>query len=213
MGLRRYWMAAAGIAAGILVLFFAAQALGLELVHTPGAPLGGGGAAAALLGVGLLVADVLLPVPSSLVMAAHGALFGVWVGTLLSLAGSVGAALLGFSIGRAGGPLLARLVPPGERARADHLLTRWGALAVLVTRPVPVLAETTAILAGASPLGWARVSIAAAAGSLAPALLYALAGAMATDLASGPLVFGGVLLLSGIFWVVGRAVEARRQEA
>ncbi len=35
------------------------------------------GVVAALVGVGLLVADVVLPVPSSVVMLAHGALFGV----------------------------------------------------------------------------------------------------------------------------------------
>ena len=38
----------------------------------------------ALLGTGLLVADVVLPRPSSVVMVAHGALFSVVGGTLLS---------------------------------------------------------------------------------------------------------------------------------
>ena len=88
---------------------------------------------------------VALPVPFSLVMVAHGALFGVAVGTtLLSVVGSTVAALVGFALGRRGGPLLTRLVPPEERVRADRLLTRWGTLAIIVTRPVPLLAETTA---------------------------------------------------------------------
>ena len=83
-----------------------------------------GGVWAAILGVGLLVADVLLPVPSSLVMVAHGAAFDVLKGTLLSLAGSTGAAMCGFWLGRRGGRLLERCVPTEERARAELLGTR-----------------------------------------------------------------------------------------
>ena len=120
----------------------------------------------ALAGVALLTADVLLPVPSSLVMIAHGALFGVVLGTLLSLGGSLGAALTGFLAGRRGGPLLARVVPPEERVRADRLLARWGVFALMVTRPVPLLAETTAIMAGASTIGWGAVILASLVGSL-----------------------------------------------
>ncbi len=41
--------------------------------------------AADALGVGLLVADIVLPVPSSVVMVAHGALFGLRLGAVLSM--------------------------------------------------------------------------------------------------------------------------------
>jgi uncharacterized membrane protein YdjX (TVP38/TMEM64 family) len=44
---------------------------------------GSRGTLTALLGTGLLVADVVLPRPSSVVMVAHGALFSVVGGTLL----------------------------------------------------------------------------------------------------------------------------------
>ncbi len=94
--------------------------------------------------------DVALSVPSSLVMVAHGAHLGVVIGTVLSVVGSTGAALVGFALGRRGGPLLARLVPPEERTRADRLLARWGTLAIIITRPVPLLAQTTAVMAGTS---------------------------------------------------------------
>jgi uncharacterized membrane protein YdjX (TVP38/TMEM64 family) len=140
-------------------------------------------------------------------MVANGALFGVIGGTLLSVGGSTGAALIGFSIGRRGGPLMARLVPPKERARADHLLSRWGGLAMVITRPVPLLAETVAIMAGTSPLGWRQAALASFVGSLPPALLYALTGATTAALTSGVLMFGLVLLVAGIFWLVGYLAE------
>jgi uncharacterized membrane protein YdjX (TVP38/TMEM64 family) len=98
-------------------------------------------------------------------------------------------------------------VPPEERARADHILSRWGGLAIVVTRPVPLLAETVAIMAGTSPLGWRQATLATLAGSLPPALLYALSGATTAALTSGVLVFGLVLLVAGVFWLVGYLAE------
>ena len=190
-----------------LMLFFLVEALGVPLLADPTPWMKHGGVVAASIGVSLLIADVLLPVPSSLVMVTHGALFGVVTGTFLSLLGSVGAALFGFAVGRRGGPLLTRLVTPEERARADRMLARWGSLAVVVTRPIPLLAETVAIMAGTSPLGWGRMALAALIGSLAPALLYALTGAAVANFQSMSLMFGVVLMVTGLFWLAGRLLE------
>lgn len=206
--MKRHMIIMGVMIASFMLLFILAEALGLPLLTDPMPWMGRGGVLAASLGVGLLVADVLLPVPSSLVMVAHGALFGVAVGTMLSLAGSVGAALFGFAIGRRGGRVMERLVTPAERERADRLLKRWGALAIIVTRPVPLLAETVAIMAGTSPsLGWWSVTGAALAGSLPPALLYAITGASVANLQNTTLVFGLVILIAAAFWVFGRWAE------
>jgi uncharacterized membrane protein YdjX (TVP38/TMEM64 family) len=158
---------------------------------------------AALVGVGLLLVDVVLPVPSSLVMVLHGALFGVIVGTCLSLCGGVGATLVGFGLGRRGGALLNRLVSSDERERADRLLTRWGELAIVVTRPVPLLAEATAMLAGASPIRWTRAAFAALVGTLPAALLYAVVGAAAASTLHWTLAFALVLPLAAAYYLFG----------
>lgn len=200
-------MVMGGIVAFFLALFFLVQALGVPLLIDPRPWLNQGGLGAATLGVALLVVDVLLPVPSSLVMVAHGALFGVLPGTLLSLFGSTGAAVVGFWIGRRGGQFLERLVPPEERKRASHLVERWGLLAIVVTRPIPLLAETVAIMAGASPLGWPGTVLAALAGSLPPAFLYALTGASAGKFQHTALMFLLVIFITGIVWVVGRKLR------
>jgi uncharacterized membrane protein YdjX (TVP38/TMEM64 family) len=205
--MKRYLLIMATMMAFFLVLFFIVEALGVPVLTDPTPWMGHGGFVAAVIGVSLLIADVLLPIPSSLVMVAHGALFGVVTGTFLSLLGSLGAALFGFAIGRRGGKLLAGIVTAEERARADRMLNRWGALAVVVTRPVPLLAETVAIIAGTSTLGWGRMTLAALVGSLPPALLYALTGATVANFQSTSLMFGVVLLVTGSFWLVGRLLE------
>jgi uncharacterized membrane protein YdjX (TVP38/TMEM64 family) len=206
--MKRYLLIMSALIASFTILFFIVEALGVPLLSDPTPLMKHGGVLAASLGVGLLIADVVLPVPSSLVMVAHGALFGVVIGTLLSLVGSVGAALFGFAIGRRGGKVLERLVTPAERARADYLLARWGALAIIVTRPVPLLAETVAIMAGASRMSWSSVTCASLAGSLPPALIYALTGAAVANFQSTALMFGVVLLVAGLFWLMGRLLES-----
>lgn len=207
--MKRYWTIAAAIVLFFLVAYLVIEWLTIPLLQDPRPLFEGDTPVAAGIGVGLLIVDLVVPVPSSLVMTVLGALFGVWKGTLLSLAGSMGAALAGFAIGRAGGPLLARLVPPEERSRADRLLQRWGALAIVVTRPVPLLAETVIVLAGASPLGWFRALTAAAVGALPPALLYAIAGTTARSSGSFLIVFAVVMLMAGLFWLLGQRLRLR----
>jgi uncharacterized membrane protein YdjX (TVP38/TMEM64 family) len=208
--MQRYWTVSGLLIVILLAIVLLLEALRLPVLADPSPWLERGGAVAAGVGVALLVADVALPVPSSAVMIANGALFGIAVGTALSLLGSMGAALLAFAIGRRGGPLLARLVPAEERAHADWLVGRWGALAIVVTRPVPILAETVAILAGASALGWRRAASAAIGGSLPAAVLYAVTGATATGTEQGVLTFVLVLLVAGLFLIVGCWAESQR---
>ena len=210
--MKRYLLTVVALIACFTILFVIVEALGVPLLSDPTPWMKHGGILAATIGVGLLIADVVLPVPSSIVMVAHGALFGVLWGTLLSLVGSVGAAVFGFAIGRRGGKLLERAVTPAERERASSILERWGALAIIVTRPVPLLAETVAIMAGASSMSWRTIVMASIAGSLPPALLYAMTGAAVADLQNTALMFGVVLLVAGLFWLVGMIFSHREAQ-
>jgi uncharacterized membrane protein YdjX (TVP38/TMEM64 family) len=202
--LRRYWGVMLGLLAVFLGVFGLVEWREVAVLRDPSGLLGRGGVAAAAGSLALLVVDVFLPIPSSVIMIGNGALFGVAAGTALSLAGSVGASGLGFLIGRRSARLIERLVSPGEKAHADALLARWGALAIVVTRPIPLLAETTAILAGGSPLGWGRLTAASVAGAFPSCLLYALTGAHSRSFGSGALMFGIVLVVAGGFYFLGR---------
>lgn len=190
-----------------MLIFMAAQASGFALLNDPAPVMDAARPVAAVAGVFLLVADVFLPVPSILVMVANGALFGVFWGTLLSLVGSLGAALTGFAVGRAGEDLVRRFVTPKEHERAGAMLQRWGVLAIAVSRPVPILAETVAILAGSSPLTWTQAFLAAFAGSLAPCLAYAWAGSAAGTLGMQTLIFAGILATTALMLLVIRRTQ------
>lgn len=161
----------AALGAGLLALFLTgylvAEAVGVPWLSSP-PPL------SAAVGVGLLVGDALLPVPASVVMVALGGIVGFLPAVGLALAGRVGGTMLGFALGR----LIPQAALPSSGERAAALLHRWGPLAVLVTRPVPLVGETVAVLAGASGMGWARCALAATVGALPEAVLYSWAGAV-----------------------------------
>ena len=202
--MKTYAIVAAIIATLVLISFLLVEALGIPLLVDPTERLNNGGLGAAVLGGGLLLADVFIPVPSSVIMIAHGAVFGVVDGTLLSLVSSVGGAMIGWWVGRRGSIWLRRFVSPAEQARAQALLERWGVLAIIISRLIPVVAETVAIMSGTTNLGWRKVLVATTVGTLPAALVYAVAGTVTTDLASGFLVMLAVVAVAAIAWLVGQ---------
>lgn len=199
--------------AGAVFAFFATtwlvvEALSVSVLVEPGASLDRGGAGAALLGVGLLVADAILPVPSSVVMIALGSLYGAPAGIALSLAGRTAMALAGFGLGRRGGWIM-HGVRHRDRQRAEALLERRGALAIVVSRPVPLLAETVTVLAGASQMPWRRAALAAVIGSLPEAVAYGLAGDLSARFGDGAVVWTLFVAVVVAFWLAERYAGGR----
>jgi uncharacterized membrane protein YdjX (TVP38/TMEM64 family) len=205
--MKHYWFLILSMVIVILALFAMGVALNLPLLENPHAWMSSGGAGAALLGIGLLIADVVLPVPASLIMMANGAIFGVLAGTFFSVVGLLGAGMFGFGLGRWGGRWLERLVPASERARGNAFLDRWGDLAIVITRPIPILAEVISILAGTSPMRWGRMMVSTLLGSAASALPYCIMGATAANLDSPFLAVSLAFLVAGIFWLVSRTLR------
>ena len=61
-----------------------------------------------LAGIGLLMADIFLPVPGTVVMSVLGYIYGAWLGGLIAALGSMAAGLTGYGIGRCLGERTAR---------------------------------------------------------------------------------------------------------
>ena len=152
----------------------------------------------------LLAADIVLPVPSSVVATASGALLGPWLGTAASAAGltagSVGAFLI---VSLAGGP---RARTAGEA----RLARRIGPGALIVLRPVPVLAEASVFLAAAG--GAARWPSAACltGANIAIAAAYAGIGAWAGREGSLAIALLAVCAPAGLGWIGWRLLARRR---
>ena len=153
-----------------------------SLVSQQIAGAGGGSAATVFL---LLFVDLALPVPSSLVMILSGAAFGVWWGALLSLAGSIAGEWLGFELVRRYGRRASRhLVPDADVDRMQRFFANHGVLAVAVTRALPVLMETTSVIAGLSGMSRGAFLRASLLGTTPIVFVYAYAGAASRQIGS-----------------------------
>lgn len=127
--------------------------------------------------VGLLVADLVLPIPATGVMAALGSVYGVAVGTLVSAAGSSAAGLAGYGLARLAGERAARwLADEEERARFKAFFDRWGGWAVIVSRALPILPEVVAVVAGLAGMRLRRFLASLLLGTVATSLLFAWLG-------------------------------------
>jgi uncharacterized membrane protein YdjX (TVP38/TMEM64 family) len=134
-------------------------------------------AVAAGMVIGLLAADILLPIPSSVVCTFAGTVLGFWVGTAASWCGmTVGATLAFGLVRRFGRPLARRLSSEEELARMDGLADRYGILVLVLMRPIPVLAEASVIWMGLMRLCWRRFLIAVGFSNWAIAAIYAAIG-------------------------------------
>ena len=135
--------------------------------------------AAATACVALLIADAVLPAPSSLLLIALGALLGKAVGAAAGFCGTMGGAALAFWIGRKGAAIFSRIHSDASSAQLQNYLNRFGVLTVIATRPIPVVAETIAVLAGASGMQWGRFLLGTALGNIPIVIVYSLLGASA----------------------------------
>jgi uncharacterized membrane protein YdjX (TVP38/TMEM64 family) len=126
----------------------------------------------------LLAGDLLLPVPSSIVSTAAGALLGFAAGTLASWAGMTAGCVLGYWLGvRAAREPARRILGEAEMLRMVRAQRRWGAWTVLLLRPIPVLAEASVVYAGMGALPFHRFLALTAAANLAISAVYAYLGA------------------------------------
>jgi len=163
----------------------------------------GPGAAAVV--IALLVVDIALPVPSSLVMVLSGVAFGTTGGTAVALVGSIGGEWLGFELARRyGHRVTSRLLGEDDVAQLNGLFRTHGALAVMLTRALPVFMETMSLVAGLSAMPRRTFLWASLAGTAPVALAYAYAGAVARE--SGNLLPAAIFLIAitGLGWVVYR---------
>ena len=113
------------------VAFVVAESVGLEDAATWEGWIGstGGRVGVGVAVIGALIADLLLPVPSSIVMTLSGALLGGPAGFVANVLGSLGGAWLGWGLARTlGRGVFLRWVGEDQQG-VEAWFARWGAWA------------------------------------------------------------------------------------
>jgi uncharacterized membrane protein YdjX (TVP38/TMEM64 family) len=168
----------------------------------------------AVLIVGLLSTDVVLPVPSSLVSTIGGSQLGTLGGTCASWLGMSLGAALGFAVARRWGrPLAARLAKAEDLDRLDALARRYAAALLVVTRAVPVLAEAAVLLVGLHGVTWRKFWPPVLLANLGIALAYSFFGHLAEKHHWLPAALGISLALPLLLAAVARWWLRKREAA
>lgn len=155
----------------------------------------GGGVIVALTLAALLAADIILPIPSSLVSTAAGALLGFLPGTVDSWIGMTLGSLAGYALGKTSAP---RWLGAPDRERLERARSQFGDWIVIVLRPIPVLAEASCVFAGASAMPLGRFTLLCSLANLGISLAYAAAGAFAASKESFLLAFAGAITIPAL---------------
>ena len=158
---------------------------------------------AALLIIGFLAVDVLVPVPSSVIMLASGALFGGILGGVLSIIGSSTCAILAFQASRkVGRDKVVEWVGQKDYETFSTLMQKYGGYAVVLTRAVPLAMESVSFIAGLTKMKLKNFVLMSLLGYVPFAFLYSFAGASAKELSSTSTVLVLGFLLPLCLWVL-----------
>ncbi len=160
-----------------------------------------------LLGIVLLIADLLLPIPGTVVMSALGMVYGFWIGGLLSAIGSMLAGMLGYGVGRFfDEKFVKRWLGEKDFEKGRSLFAKSGAWVVAMSRAVPILPEVLACMAGLLRMPFGKFVIALACGSVPMGFLFAWIGTVGRDQPAWGLAFS--IGVPAVLW--GMAALMRR---
>jgi uncharacterized membrane protein YdjX (TVP38/TMEM64 family) len=166
-------------------------------------------------GIALIWADLLLPVPQTVVIAALGITYGTLLGGLLGSVGLITGGFLGYvlmltSVRR----MVKRFVGPQSLNRMEKLFERGGAWAIVLTRSLPYsIPEAMVFLAGLAEMPIGKFTAAVLVGSVPTAFAFAAIGAGWADqpiLALGVSYVLPIVLLPVALYLMCRHSTQRR---
>jgi uncharacterized membrane protein YdjX (TVP38/TMEM64 family) len=129
-------------------------------------------------GIALIWADLLLPIPQTAVIAALGIIYGTLIGGLLGSVGLITGGLLGYGLMRTAARRFAQRVAGARLRRMESLFDRGGAWAIVLTRSLPFsVPEIMVLLAGIAGMKMRTFAAALTLGSVPAAFSFAGIGA------------------------------------
>jgi uncharacterized membrane protein YdjX (TVP38/TMEM64 family) len=131
------------------------------------------------LGVVLIWADVVLPVPQTAVIAALGIIYGTVLGGLVGSVGLISGGALGYVLMRTSARrFVHRLVGRQSLHKMESLFERAGVWAIVLTRSLPYsVPEAIVFLAGLAGMPMGKFTMALTVGSVPIAFVFAAIGA------------------------------------
>lgn len=151
----------------------------------------------------VLSSDIVLPVPSSIVMYSNGLVLGLLKGAGLSLVAVMVSSLIGYFLGR-----LSSFKAKAD-ARAQAIMQKYGAVGIIITRGIPILSESIIFTAGYNRMNLRLFMLLSFIGYLPVCFIYAYFGNLSQDANLFLISFFASLLVSLALWFFGRKLIAQ----
>ena len=156
----------------------------------------------------ILSTDVVLPVPSSLVMFTNGFTLGIFSGGLLSLFSSITSSILGYFLGKILNSKLSR-----QRVKTTKdFLYRYQGLAIVLSRGIPILSESVNIACGYLKIRFRHFLLLNFLGYLPVCFIYAYLGALGISQSGLIYAFIAAILTSALLFILGKGMMVNTQE-
>lgn len=156
----------------------------------------------------LLMADLFLPLPATIIMSALGYIYGPMVGGLISAAGSFASGVLAYWLCRMlGGNAATWVLGKKDYERGKKISARVGGWVVALSRWLPVFPEVIACMAGLTRMPAKNFYLALACGSLPLGFIYAIIGNSGIE--NPALAIGLSACLPPVIWFVASRVLRR----
>lgn len=160
--------------------------------------------------IGLLAADVFLPIPSSILSVSSGALYGFFIGTIVTWIGMTLGCFIGYRVGKTAGVLaVKKYIGEQEIRKLELIFRKYGIMMLVITRAVPVLAEGSTIIAGMSGISLSKFILITSLSNFGISMVYAAVGSYVSDTASFLLVFVAAIIIPAFFILFSRIIQSR----
>ncbi len=154
----------------------------------------------ALISFLVLSSDILLPVPSSIVMFMNGSVLGFTSSFFLSLTSSLFSSCIGYYLGRCTN------LGYREQPKAISYIKKYGGMAIVFSRGIPILSESISITSGFNRISFKTYLILNTVGYIPVCFIYSLFGNLGSDENLFLLSFSVSILLSAIVWFFGKSL-------
>jgi 3-dehydroquinate synthase len=152
----------------------------------------------ALIFIAIFASDIFLPIPSSLVSVAAVVLLGPDFGFFTVWAGMTLGCLIGYSVGAGSSVWLTRkFLKPADVKKTLEFSNRYGLSALVLLRAIPVLSETSVLLAGLTRVVFRNFLIVTSLANAGVAAIYAYWIGESAEGSAIYLVFFGSILVPG----------------
>ena len=126
----------------------------------------------------MAIQGLIIPIPSEIVLLSTGMIWGLLVGGIMGIIGSMAAGILCFYISRLGGrPLVEKFIGEKAMLMADNFIEKNGTWAILISRTIPFIAfDPISYVSGLVEMDVKKYTIGTLIGAIPRAFFYAFLG-------------------------------------